>query len=152
VVSGQLHDPAALSPEKSSRYPFDTRLGGPPQPVRTTWRREIFWAYRDSNCDPIVLQLVSSCYTDYAIQMKLVPTLYIRSTFRRSSSVSGSYRFVLQNLFPYSYICYSDRTICPVLSPSICFMLSWIYFRFLPVFSTGIVQPNKDKKRVKLSL
>jgi hypothetical protein len=28
-VSGQLHDPAALSPGKSPQYPLDRRLGGP---------------------------------------------------------------------------------------------------------------------------
>jgi hypothetical protein len=28
-VSGQLHAPAALPPEKSPRYPFYRRLGGP---------------------------------------------------------------------------------------------------------------------------
>jgi len=28
-VSGQLHGPAALSPEKERRYPLDRRLGGP---------------------------------------------------------------------------------------------------------------------------
>jgi hypothetical protein len=28
-VSGQLHAPAALPQEKSSRYPLDKRLGGP---------------------------------------------------------------------------------------------------------------------------
>jgi hypothetical protein len=29
MLSGQLRDPAALAPEKSSLYPFDRRLGGP---------------------------------------------------------------------------------------------------------------------------
>jgi hypothetical protein len=28
-VSGKLHAPAALPPEKESRYPLDRRLGGP---------------------------------------------------------------------------------------------------------------------------
>jgi hypothetical protein len=32
-----------------------------------TWRRENSWPYRDSNSDPLVVQLVASCYTDYAV-------------------------------------------------------------------------------------
>jgi hypothetical protein len=49
---------------KSPRYPLDRMLGGPQS--RSGRRGENFWPYRDSNSDPLVVQLVASRYTDYA--------------------------------------------------------------------------------------
>jgi hypothetical protein len=60
--------PLPLYPRgKSPRYQFYTRLGRPPAPVWTTWRRENSWPYRDSNSDSSVVQPVASRYTDYTI-------------------------------------------------------------------------------------
>jgi hypothetical protein len=57
--------PRPLYPRgKSPRYPLDRRA---PEPVWTTLRRENSWPYRDSNCDPLVVQPVASRYTDCAI-------------------------------------------------------------------------------------
>jgi hypothetical protein len=44
------------------RYQLDRRLGGPPQQVWATWRRENSWPYRDSNYYPLGLQPVASRY------------------------------------------------------------------------------------------
>jgi hypothetical protein len=51
-VSGQLHALAALPRGKSPWYPLDRRLGGP---------------YCDSNPNPLAVQPVASCYTDWTI-------------------------------------------------------------------------------------
>jgi hypothetical protein len=45
--------------------------GWAPEPVRTMWRRENSWPYRDSNSDPSVVQPIASCYINYAIQVGL---------------------------------------------------------------------------------
>jgi hypothetical protein len=66
-MSSQLHAPAALPPGKSSRYPLYRRLGGPPEPVWTTWRSNNSLPYRDSNHNLSVVQPVASRYTDCAI-------------------------------------------------------------------------------------
>jgi hypothetical protein len=42
-------------------------IGWTPEPVWTTWRNENCCPHRDSNSDPLVVQLVASRYTDYAI-------------------------------------------------------------------------------------
>jgi hypothetical protein len=66
-VSRQLHAKAALPPEKDLPVPIGQEAGWAPEPVWTTWRRENFWPYRDSNSDPLVSQPVAIRYTDYAI-------------------------------------------------------------------------------------
>jgi hypothetical protein len=45
-VSGQLHAPAALPPEKEPPVPIGYEAGWAPEPVWTTWRRENSWPYR----------------------------------------------------------------------------------------------------------
>jgi hypothetical protein len=40
-VSGQLYDPAALSPGVITRYALFMRPGGRQEPARTLWSREI---------------------------------------------------------------------------------------------------------------
>jgi hypothetical protein len=65
-VSGQLHDPAALPPEKEPRQPLDRKLDGP-QSQSGRREGENSWYYRDSNSEPSVVQSVASCYTDYDI-------------------------------------------------------------------------------------
>jgi hypothetical protein len=52
---------------KSSRYALDRRLGGPQEPVWTTWRSENSYTHRDSNLDLLVVQPVASRYTDCVI-------------------------------------------------------------------------------------
>jgi hypothetical protein len=64
-VSCQFHDPAALTPGKSPRYPLDMRLDEAQS--RSVKRGEYSWPYRDSNSDPSFMQPVASRYTDYAI-------------------------------------------------------------------------------------
>jgi hypothetical protein len=50
-VSGQLHAPTSLPPEKESPVPIGYEVGRAPEQVRTTWRRENSWPYQDSNSD-----------------------------------------------------------------------------------------------------
>jgi hypothetical protein len=45
--------------------PIEYEVGWTPEPVWTTWRRENYWPYKDSNSDPSVVQPVASRYTDY---------------------------------------------------------------------------------------
>jgi hypothetical protein len=60
--------PQQLYPRgKSPWYPLDRRLGGPPEPVWMTWRRENSWVYRDSNSNPLVIQPIAVHYTNYDI-------------------------------------------------------------------------------------
>jgi hypothetical protein len=66
-VSGQLHAPAALPPGKQPPVSIGYEAEWAPEPVWTTWRKEISLPYRDSNSDPSVVQLEVSRYTDYAI-------------------------------------------------------------------------------------
>jgi hypothetical protein len=61
-VSGQLHAPAALPPEKEPPVPIRYEVGWVPEPVWTMWRRKNSWLYRDSNSDPSVVQPVASRY------------------------------------------------------------------------------------------
>jgi hypothetical protein len=49
---GQLHTPATLPWEKEHI---------PIEPVWTTWRREHFRLYQDSNSDPSAIQSIASC-------------------------------------------------------------------------------------------
>jgi hypothetical protein len=54
-VSLQLHAPSSLPPGKRPPVPIVQEVGWTPEPVWTTWRRENFWPYRDSNSDPSVV-------------------------------------------------------------------------------------------------
>jgi len=40
-ISGQLYTQAVLPPGKSPQYPMNTRQGGPQEPIRMFWRREL---------------------------------------------------------------------------------------------------------------
>jgi hypothetical protein len=46
--------------------PLGQEAGWAPEPVWTTWRRQNYWPYRDSNSDPSVMKPVDSRCTDYA--------------------------------------------------------------------------------------
>jgi hypothetical protein len=59
------------------RFSLDRRLGGPPEPVWTTWRREISYPYRDSNSEPSAIYPVASRYNDCA--MKTVLSVWLHS-------------------------------------------------------------------------
>jgi hypothetical protein len=49
-VNDQLHDPAALTPEKELPVPIEYEAGWAPEPVWTQWRREeSTYPYRHSN-------------------------------------------------------------------------------------------------------
>jgi hypothetical protein len=61
----------------SPLYPFDRRLGGPPEPVWTTWRREHSWPDRDSNSDSSVVHPVASRYTACAIPASIDSVQYV---------------------------------------------------------------------------
>jgi hypothetical protein len=56
---------------KSPRYPLDRMLGGPQSP---SGRRgeENCWSFWDSNCDPLVVQPVGSCYTGCTKNLKCI--------------------------------------------------------------------------------
>jgi hypothetical protein len=69
-ANGQLHVLATLS--LGPRYLLDIRLGGPPEPVWTLWRREKSCSCGDSKLD---LYPVSHRYIDWAIPAVLVPRL-----------------------------------------------------------------------------
>jgi hypothetical protein len=60
-MSGQLHAPPVLHPEKRSRYPLDTRLGGP----QSLWNRNKSLSLA-GNQTPAV-QSLALFYTDWAI-------------------------------------------------------------------------------------
>jgi hypothetical protein len=48
--------PGRLTPGKKPPVPITQEIGWTPEPNWTTWRRENFWAYRNSNFDPPVVQ------------------------------------------------------------------------------------------------
>jgi hypothetical protein len=53
---------------KSTRYPLDRRLGGPQsRPARHGEVKILAPPHRDSNSDPLFVQPVASCYTNYAV-------------------------------------------------------------------------------------
>jgi hypothetical protein len=59
--------PRPLYPQgKSPPFPLDRKLGEPPEPVWTTWRKNS-WLYQDSNSNLSAVQPIASCYTHYAI-------------------------------------------------------------------------------------
>jgi hypothetical protein len=66
-MSGQLHSHVTLPLGKEPAV----RIGLALEPVWTTWRRDNFWTYRDSNCNPSVFQLVVSRYTDCTIPTRV---------------------------------------------------------------------------------
>jgi hypothetical protein len=71
-VSGQLHAPVALPPEKSPRYPFYRRLGGPQS--RSGRYGEVTISYPTGTRTPAppVVQPVASRYTDWAIPAPVI--------------------------------------------------------------------------------
>jgi hypothetical protein len=64
VVSGQIHAPAALTPEKEPPVTIGQEVGWITEPVWTIWTIENSWPHRDSNSDFSVAQPVASRYTD----------------------------------------------------------------------------------------
>jgi hypothetical protein len=73
-MSGQLHAPVALPPEKEPPVPIGLGAGWTLEPVWTMWRREISIPYRDTDFDPSVVQPVASHYTSPAI---FAPRVYL---------------------------------------------------------------------------
>jgi hypothetical protein len=63
-VSGQLHAPAFLPPEKLHPIPFQWEAGSASEPVLTTWRGEESYLYRVSNSNPSIVHPVASRVTD----------------------------------------------------------------------------------------
>jgi hypothetical protein len=61
-MSSQLHAPAALPTRKDSPVPIGEEVGWT---GRDDMEKLKFLPYRYSNCDPSVVQLVASRYTDY---------------------------------------------------------------------------------------
>jgi hypothetical protein len=59
--------PAALPPGKELPVPIRYEAVWAPEAIWTTWRRENSCPYRDSNSDPLAVQLIASRYTDCAI-------------------------------------------------------------------------------------
>jgi hypothetical protein len=66
-VSGQLHAPAALPPEKRPRYPFYRRLGGPQSRSGRYGEVKIFDPTGTRTPAPLVVPPVASRYTDWAV-------------------------------------------------------------------------------------
>jgi hypothetical protein len=66
-MSGQLHAPAALPPEKSPRYPFYRRFGGPQNRSGRYGEVKIFTLPGLELPPHLVIQPVASHYTDWAI-------------------------------------------------------------------------------------
>jgi hypothetical protein len=86
-VSGQLHTPAALPPGKETLITVEYKVGWTAGPVWITWRSKNSCPYRDSNCNPLVVQPVASRYTDCAnpalknrgIILKLILETFVKS-------------------------------------------------------------------------
>jgi hypothetical protein len=101
-VSGQLHGPAALPPEKSPRYPLCRKLCGPQS--RCGRRGENTWPYRDSNPDLSVVQPVAvaiptalSRLTLFSVRKGIflsatTSRLALRSIQRSMQSVLGAFQ------------------------------------------------------------
>jgi hypothetical protein len=66
-LSGQLHAPIALLPEKEPPVPIWQEAGWAPEMVWTLWCREKSHTYRDTNFYPSAVQPVASRYTDWTI-------------------------------------------------------------------------------------
>jgi hypothetical protein len=71
-VSDQLHALAGLAPGKELQVQIGYEAGWASQLVWTTWRREHFCLYRDSNSDPSAVHPVTSRCTDYEGIAKLL--------------------------------------------------------------------------------
>jgi hypothetical protein len=82
-VSGQLHVQAALPTGKRSKYPFDTRLGGPQIRSERQEGVKILDPTGTRNSDPSVVQPVASRYTDCAIPAPRRETVPAESVFAR---------------------------------------------------------------------
>jgi hypothetical protein len=65
-VSGELHEPAALPPGKSPRYPLDRSWVDPGGGLDDMEKRK-FLSHRDLNSNTLVVQPVASRYSDYAL-------------------------------------------------------------------------------------
>jgi hypothetical protein len=61
-VNGQIDVPATLSLENNTRYINGT--GWIPESVWTSWIKEKFFPWRDSNLDSTVIYPVAEHYTD----------------------------------------------------------------------------------------
>jgi hypothetical protein len=59
--------PGRFPPGERAPVPIWKKVEYTPEPVCTTWKRENFCPYRDSNSDRSVVQPVASRYTDWAI-------------------------------------------------------------------------------------
>jgi hypothetical protein len=66
-VSGQLHAPAALSPEKIPWYPLDRRLGGLQSRSGRGGEEKNSQPRRESNPRTPIVQPVAQRYTGWAI-------------------------------------------------------------------------------------
>jgi hypothetical protein len=63
-VSGQLHAPAALPPEKEPWHPLDRRLGGPQNRSGRGGEEKNSQPRQESNLRTSIVQLVAQLYTN----------------------------------------------------------------------------------------
>jgi hypothetical protein len=117
------------SRRRSPRYILERLLGGPQILLCTTWRRDNFCPYRDSNIELSVVQSVASCYTACAHYSRQTVSLLLFYFFmmlpnRFQSHVDGQSDISQSASWSVKTVCV-QRTIsarlvlCPTISRSV---------------------------------
>ena len=108
-VGSQHHAPAALLPEKKTRYPFYRRLGR--SQGRSTSRENLT---PSPGFDPRTVQPVASRYTDWAILAHSALMVYMQKRNRRMDMTKVTCNFREYVNTPYK--CYATAHLVSILS------------------------------------